>query len=191
MDTSTSLGRREFLKTGLLGFAGVTLLPSCLKNYTPFRFFTIQEAALMSAICEQIIPADKNGPGATQAGVIYYIDKQLDEVFHGDQQSYRKGLAALGESCQNLTGKAFTDLDPEEQLNILKKMEAEEFVEDYWKQKSSAQLFSTMVKHSMQGFYGPPRHGGNKNYISYKLMQLDYPYVVGQNRYRERPLSHN
>ena len=45
-----------------------------------------------------------------------------------------------------------------------------------------------IIKHSMQGFYGPPRHGGNKNYISYKIMDLDYPYVVGQNRYREKPI---
>jgi gluconate 2-dehydrogenase gamma chain len=35
----------------------------------------------------------------------------------------------------------------------------------------------------MQGFYGSPRHGGNRDYVSYKMMKLDYPHVIGQNRY--------
>jgi len=36
----------------------------------------------------------------------------------------------------------------------------------------------------MQGFYGSPRHGGNKNNVSYKMMRLDYPVIIGQNRYK-------
>ena len=35
----------------------------------------------------------------------------------------------------------------------------------------------------MQGFYGSPRHGGNRNYVSYKMLGLEYPRVIGQNRY--------
>jgi len=35
----------------------------------------------------------------------------------------------------------------------------------------------------MQGFYGSPRHGGNRNYASYKMMGLEYPRLIGQNRY--------
>ncbi|MFC2091007.1 hypothetical protein ACFLT1_09565, partial [Bacteroidota bacterium] len=50
---------------------------------------------------------------------------------------------------------------------------------------NQSSLFRRMIQHTMQGFYGSPRHGGNKNYISYKLMKLEYPYIVGQNRYRE------
>ena len=37
--------------------------------------------------------------------------------------------------------------------------------------------------HTMQGFYGSPRHGGNKGYASYKMLGLEYPRVIGQNRY--------
>ena len=35
----------------------------------------------------------------------------------------------------------------------------------------------------MQGFYGSPRHGGNKDYASYRMLGLDYPNIIGQNRY--------
>ena len=36
---------------------------------------------------------------------------------------------------------------------------------------------------TMQVFYGAPRHGGNKNFMSYKMLGLDMPVVTGQNRY--------
>jgi gluconate 2-dehydrogenase gamma chain len=34
----------------------------------------------------------------------------------------------------------------------------------------------------MQGYYGSPRHGGNKNFISYKMIGLDEPQIIGENR---------
>jgi len=37
----------------------------------------------------------------------------------------------------------------------------------------------------MQGYYGSPRHGGNKDNMSYKMLKLDYPVVIGQNRYNK------
>lgn len=178
--------RRDFLKTGLLGLGSVMMLPSCLKNYTPWQFFTEDEALCMGAICEQIIPADVHGPGATYAGVIFYIDKQLDEIFTADQQDYRKGLAAIQQSAHALHGKKFELLEFDVQTRFLAQMEANKLPGEHWEGiVAPSALFTKMIDHSMQGFYGSPRHGGNRNYISYKLMELDYPYIVGQNRYRE------
>jgi gluconate 2-dehydrogenase gamma chain len=177
--------RRDFLKASLCGFGGVLFLPSCLRNYTPFLFFTSDEATLMAEICEQIIPADELGPGATQAGVIYYIDKQLHEVFTDEQQAYRNGLKAIRESCFALYGDHFEEIDKESQLAFLRRMEANDLHGDYWESHSAAGLFSLMVRHSMQGFYGPPRHGGNKDYMSYRMIRYDYPYVIGRNMYRD------
>jgi gluconate 2-dehydrogenase gamma chain len=53
-----------------------------------------------------------------------------------------------------------------------------------WQTKSSAEFFRLVRNHTLQGFYGSPRHGGNRNYASYKMLRLDYPPIVGQNRYR-------
>lgn len=160
------------------------MLPSCLKDYKPFRFFDMDEAICMAAICEQIIPADNFGPGATEAGVIYYIDKQLDEIFTWDRDTYRNGLIAIQESSNELHGKNFEELDFDEQTRFLENMESGTIPGNYWENNSAGDLFSLMIRHCMQGFYGPPRHGGNKNYISYRLLNLEYPYIVGQNRYR-------
>ena len=178
--------RRDFLKTSFLGMGSVMMLPSCLKNYTPWQFFSEEEAVCMEAICEQIIPADAHGPGARYAGVIFYIDKQLDEVFTGDQQHYRDGLAAIQQSAMSMHRLPFEALEFDQQTRFLEQMESNTLPGAHWSDRlPQSSLFSKMIDHSMQGFYGSPRHGGNRNYISYKIMNLDYPYIVGQNRYRD------
>ncbi len=54
-----------------------------------------------------------------------------------------------------------------------------------WEEINPAAFFRMVIAHTMQGFYGAPRHGGNKNYVSYKMLGVDYPLVIGQNRYRK------
>jgi gluconate 2-dehydrogenase gamma chain len=176
--------RRDFLKAGILAFGGVLMLPSCLRNYTPFLYLTADEALLLSAICEQIIPADENGPGATQAGVIYYIDKQLNDVFIPNQITYRNGLRNINETCLEMYSENFEDLQWDQQTAFLQRMEQNDLPGEYWQANSPSGFFNMMIRHTMQGFYGSPRHGGNKDYISYRMIGLEYPYVVGRNLYR-------
>ena len=54
-----------------------------------------------------------------------------------------------------------------------------------WQDVSSRDFFRLVRDHTMQGFYGSPRHGGNRDYVSYKMLGLDYPQIVGRNRYRD------
>lgn len=177
------LTRRTFLKTGVAGFGSIMLLPSCLKPPGKFRFFTDEEARCLIALCEQIIPADEHGGGATEAGVIHYIDKQLTAVFHYDQVKYQRGLAGVQHSCLDLYGRRFETLEPDTQTTFLGKMEADDLPGDRWNSISPSGFFSLVVDHTMQGFYGAPRHGGNKDYMSYRMMGLEYPLVVGRNHY--------
>ena len=51
-----------------------------------------------------------------------------------------------------------------------------------WERPSD--FFHLILAHTMQGYYGSPIHGGNKDYMSFNMLGLDYPLVVGQNRYR-------
>jgi gluconate 2-dehydrogenase gamma chain len=37
--------------------------------------------------------------------------------------------------------------------------------------------------HTMQGFYGDPRHGGNRDRASWKMVGLSYPPIRGQEKY--------
>ena len=43
----------------------------------PLRFFTEDEALIVAAVAARIIPRDDSGPGAREAGVAIFIDRQL------------------------------------------------------------------------------------------------------------------
>ncbi len=49
------------------------------------------EASLLESIVETIIPTDDNGPGAKEAGVLYFIDKQLAGDYGNNARMYMKG----------------------------------------------------------------------------------------------------
>jgi gluconate 2-dehydrogenase gamma chain len=61
-------------------------------------------------------------------------------------------------------------------------MEKDEISSDLWT-VSPKQFFNILLARTMQGFYGSPRHGGNKDYASYRMLKLEYPLLIGQNRY--------
>jgi len=159
-------------------------MPSCLKKQPgPYLFFTQAEADCLIALCEQIIPADEYGGGATEAGVIHYIDRQLVAVFDYDQLIYQRGISALQSTCLEIYHLKFEQLEWDVQLELLNSMESGSLPDQFWDEVDQQRFFRLVIDHTMQGFYGPPRHGGNKNYMSYRMMGLDFPLVVGRNHY--------
>ena len=137
----------------------------------------------MDALADQIIPPDE-WSGGREAGVTNFIDKQLVGPYIRFQEDYRKGLHAIQDSCETLYHKKFEELAWEEQTAFLEIMEAGKMNGPSWKDGFDKSFFNLVRDHSMQGFYGSPRHGGNKNNVSYKMLELDYPLIIGQNRYR-------
>ena len=163
----------------------VLFLPAC--SYTAkktYRILSEDEASCLIALCEQIIPADED-PGATDAGVINFIDKQIALRFPEEKDFIKKGVDALQASCQALYKKKYEELDFDTQTTIATKMDRNELPEEFWSEIRQNAFFSKIVQRTMQGFYGMPRHGGNKDYVSYRMLKLDYPLLVGQNRYRQ------
>lgn len=179
-----SFSRREFVRLVTGGTAAVLISfnTSCRNKISQWRYLNEQEIGLLDAIVEQIIPTD-DYPGGKWANVSNFIDKQLDSYYRMHQAAYRDGLAAFEKTIFQMKSKKFEDLTFPEQTEILEKMEKGEFQGDYWKDHSPAGFFDMVRQHSMQGFYGSPGHGGNKGYISYRMLGLDYPNVIGQNRY--------
>lgn len=63
-------------------------------------------------------------------------------------------------------------------------LESNQLKETEWSQGKPSDFFNLIRSHTMQGFYGSPIHGGNKDYMSFEMLKIDYPLVIGQNRYR-------
>jgi gluconate 2-dehydrogenase gamma chain len=148
----------------------------------PYQFFTEAEAKSLIAMCEQIIPRDDT-PGATDAGVIFYIDRQLAGPLDRHQQPYRSGLAAVRKTCLQGYKAPFEELAFEQQTDALRQIEAGRVPPELWGELSPQAFFGLVLDHTRQGFYGSPRHGGNRDYASYRMLGLAYPNLIGQNRY--------
>ena len=189
MDEREKLSRREFIKRATLGAGtltltagGLSLIDGCSNPADSARnFLSDDEFQLVEAIAEQIIPTDE-WPGGRDAGVANFIDLQLAGPYLRFQQNYRRGLAAIEESCLKKYQNRFEKLPWAEQTEILRDMEAGSLEGDHWKNVAPAKFFELVRSHSLQGYYGSPRHGGNKNFVSYRMMGLDDLQIVGQNR---------
>ena len=145
---------------------------------------------MLIAISEQFIPADKD-PGATDANVINFFDKQLAGYYTRYQETYRKGLQSIEASALKIFQRSFIDLEWDQQTQFLETMEDGKLPSEDWNEIDQRSFFRLLLDHTMQGFYGSPRHGGNCNYVSFKMMKIDYPHVIGQNRYTAESVHPN
>jgi gluconate 2-dehydrogenase gamma chain len=180
VEASLKWNRRAFLQAALVAAAGAGV--ACTTNGTPWRFLTLDEARTLAAISDQIIPPDQD-PGAAWAGVVNYIDRQLCGQFQSLQPMYRRGIAGIDQSSRLLYGNAFAHLVAPRQIDVLHHLESGQAPGAIWKQTSSSEFFGLVIDHTMQGYYGDPRHGGNREGVSWKMLGLPYPPIRGRLRY--------
>jgi gluconate 2-dehydrogenase gamma chain len=138
----------------------------------PLESLTAAEADLLDAIVARLIPTDPNGPGATEARAVHYIDRALGGPLASSRQAYTAGLAALDRYARSSRGKPFTELAPIEQDSVLIDVEtgaATGFT------GGSAAFFALVLGHTHQGTFGDPYYGGNANFVGWDL--IGYPGV--------------
>lgn len=167
--------------------------PASALHPGPWVFFTPTEADAVDAIVSRLIPNDAMGPGAREAGVTTFIDRQLAGPYGGHdwlymqgpfppnplpnqglqspivpRAQYRQGLAALGAYCRaNFAGKVFAGLGPDDQDRLISGMEKGELKLEGF---SSQMLFNTIYANTMEGFFADPVYGGNQNMAGWKLV---------------------
>lgn len=159
------MDRRNFIVAGLGGTAA-----GCARSKSPWRFFSLDEARTVEAVCAHIIPEDRD-PGAVRAGVVVFIDRQLTRFYKPLQRTYRQGIAAIDRESVAAAGRRFASLTAAAQLDILRRIERNPELKPF---------FDLLVAHTMQGFYGDPRHGGNRERASWKMLGVASPPVRGR-----------
>ena len=181
MQPSIRLNRRAFLQAALAAAAAAGTGVACGRENSPWRFFTVDEARTLAAMSDQIIPPDHDA-GAVWAGVVNYIDRQLCGPYKTLQTVYRKGLAGVDQTSQLAYGRIFADLESHQQIEMLHHLEDGNASGAAWKEFSSSEFFAYVVDHTMQGFYGDPRHGGNRDGVSWRMLNIPYPPIRGRVR---------
>jgi gluconate 2-dehydrogenase gamma chain len=178
MNPSAKYSRRKFMQITAVATAAAPMV-ACMGSLTPWRCLSRDEAGTLEAICERLIPTDQD-PGAAWAGVVTYIDRQLTGPYRKLRKTYRSGLAGTNTTSLAMFGKAFTALAAPQQDSLLQTMDAGQAKGDQWKQVSAKSFFDLVLSHTLQGFYGDPRHGGNRERVSWKMLGLPYPPVRGR-----------
>jgi gluconate 2-dehydrogenase gamma chain len=179
--------RRHFLTLSAATLGGVlvysldrkaSLLSSTQKPLRiPLRFFTGAEALIVAAAASRIFPSDDSGPGAREAGVAIYIDRQLAGSYGRDrfrytQPPFEDAPATLGyqgkqtpreiyrHGLQSLTG--FDLLGSAEQDKALQQID-------------SSLFFLLLRQNTIEGMFCDPLHGGNAGMVGWQLVGFPGP----------------
>jgi len=201
--------RREFLTVPAAALGGTLLYtlarePMRLQAQDgnvsiPLRFFSAADARLITAACARIFPSDSAGPGATEAGVVIYIDRQLAGPYGRDKYRYTKGpfvesVPEHGYQAKEtpreiyragiVSLQGFADLSPEAQDDKLRSIERTTF-------------FQMLRSHTLEGMFCDPMHGGNAGLIGWQLIGFPGPRMSYRDEidkyhglpYRPKPVS--
>jgi gluconate 2-dehydrogenase gamma chain len=175
-------------------------------EYKP-RFFDAREWAFVHAAVDRLIPADSEGPGAIEAGVPEFIDRQMDTPYaHGalwymqgpfkqgapelgyqlklvPRDLYRLGIASVNAYCTKTYTTSFDALDAAARDTVLGALE-----------KGSIDLadvpanvfFAQLLQNTREGYFCDPIHGGNRDMGGWKMIgfpgaRADFMDFVNQN----------
>jgi gluconate 2-dehydrogenase gamma chain len=149
------LSRRSLLRTSLLAGLSAEVLEALQHAHASaqagdgkLQYLDPQAASEIEALAAQIIPSD-DGPGAKEAGVIYFIDRAL-ATFDSDQREiYRSGLAAYRSGLAASPPRA-----------SIVSIEHTEF-------------FEALRRHVVMGFLASPAWGGNRDKVGWKLIGFE------------------
>ena len=171
----------------------------------PDQFLTPEEAAFIDAAVARLIPKDDLGPGAKEAGVMTFLDRQLAGSFgraahwymqgpwhdgketQGYQsrltpaQLYRAAIKAIDAHSRKAFGnKAFAELAADDQDHVLTGLENGTIELQGADAKT---FFDVFLQNTVEGFFSDPIYGGNRDMAGWKLIgfpgaRYDYrPYV--------------
>ena len=163
------LTRRQFVAVSALSGAAAAIGCRAAKRGN-WDFLNEDQTRTLAVLCDAIVPED-GYPSASQAGVLTYIDRQLARHYRRHQDAYREGL----EQAQKLSMKRFCKepaaLSAQQQQKLAEAIE-----------HGDRGFFELVRSHTFEGYYGSPRHGGNRDGVSWRMLALADPPVRGRAR---------
>jgi gluconate 2-dehydrogenase gamma chain len=174
MNNPGSLSRRNFLQsTGTLtgaaylrilapGLAAITQAACSAKDEgAAFVILGPDEARDFAAIAARIIPTTDT-PGATEAGVIHFIDNAFAAEMSGQLDFARAGLAELNDALVS----QYTDAA---QLGDLREDDQDAFLQT----RETTGFFNLMWAMTIFGFFSMEKYGGNRDQVGWELIGFE------------------
>jgi gluconate 2-dehydrogenase gamma chain len=123
-----------------------------------FEFLTADEARTVAAIADCIVPGGAT-PGASDAGVVHFVDHLHRHVPADRAAEFRAGLAAFNAAHArgNPGGAGFAAADLQARTAYLRQVDTTPF-------------FATMRLLTLAGLLSLPEYGGNRAKLGWKLV---------------------
>jgi gluconate 2-dehydrogenase gamma chain len=202
-DEQNSNSRRNFLKSAIVGISAVTLSSQLTPTLAAApageqeSFFSESERRFLESAVDRLIPPDEKWPGASGAGVVNYIDKQMagawgrgDLVYrHGPfregtpgqgyqfeyapAELFRRSITAINSRFAD-QGASFEQLTAEEKDSFLANLEHGGMDLDG---VPSNVFFDQLFDQTVQGFFSDPMYGGNKNKVGWRMIGFPGAYA--------------
>ena len=163
-------------------------------------YLTPPEVRFLDAALARLIPADELGPGAKEARVTVFIDRQMCTPYGvfarayrtgpwhegtpqqgwqcplTPQEIYRTAIREVDMHCVKQHDKPFCFLTAEQQDALLNSLQQGKF--DMQALDANV-FFDLLLKNTKEGFFGDPMHGGNHDKVGWKL--VGFPGVAASN----------
>src|SRR3954447_11298955 len=140
-----------------------------------------KEAETASAVFERMFPSDARDPGASEIGVVTYLDRALGGPYQEHLPAYRSGLAAIDRESERRFGCRFPKAAAADQDIVL--CDLEQGAIDDWLAPAQAALFQLLRSHLQEGLFGDPAYGGNRDKLGWQF--LGHPGVWLENSAEE------
>jgi hypothetical protein len=172
-----------------------------IHNVPPIRFFSPEEARLMQAVCDRILPQDDRDE-EHKIPLVNYIDERLYnrridgyqfEDMPPDHEAHRLGLQAIDRIAQCLYGRPFVEIGPRAQDHVLQTIHDGEppAAHEIWEKMSVHHFWPLLVQDAIDAYYAHPYawdeigFGGPaypRGYMRLERGQAD-PWEVNEQRY--------
>jgi gluconate 2-dehydrogenase gamma chain len=199
MPTAPTIATAEERPTTLLAAATPSVAADA-PDHGPtitYIFFNTEEAAFIEAAVSRLIPADEKWPGAFEAGVPNYIDKQLAGAWGAGERLYRSGPWQQGTPSQGYqlpltpselfrtaidainkelaqTGAAFAKMRADQQDAYLEQLEAGG---RNLGGVPSDVFFAHLLEATVEGFFADPVYGGNRDMMAWRMIGFPGAYA--------------
>ena len=200
--------RRQVVVSGAAILLSVTAQAKVIKGGLPFQIdsdfapepvngsgwhvFTMEEARIVEAFVDRLIPPDAHTPGGKDAGCAIFIDRQLAGAYgrfaghyvsgpfaaglpqQGDQspqtpaEQYRLALASLARYCaRTYGGTPFHQLTDDQKDQLISGLEHGTVALENVNAKA---FFKLILTDTETGFFADPVYGGNKDMVAWKMI---------------------
>jgi gluconate 2-dehydrogenase gamma chain len=167
----SEISRRAVIATAAI--VPVAALTAAAQTASPSAL-SADQLRILSAFVDRLIPKDELGPSASESGVPVYINRSLGDYLAGEKAAFIEGLEATDAFARRSQGAAFADLTPDKQDAVLTAIDngtAEGFA-------NARAFFNRARRLTLEGMFGDPYYGGNKNFAGWDLIKYPGPRMA-------------